>query len=202
MALIPCPHCGEEIADSAPTCVWCGRPTRAAPPVPSDPAESCPFFPVSTSKFVVMNVTTLTFYSLYWIYKNWRRIKVREQSDIRPFWRTFFAPLWGFSLLANIRSYAEKQGVAVAWSANVLGALFLVLNILGWRLPDPWWLISFMTFLALIPAVQTIEEVNRRAPECADLNHRFSATNVVTMLVGTLVLVLMLFGLFMPVEEP
>lgn len=42
MALIPCPHCGTEFSDAAPTCPGCGRPNDAhvpAPPLDVSPAD-------------------------------------------------------------------------------------------------------------------------------------------------------------------
>lgn len=32
MALIPCPDCGREISDAAPSCLGCGRPMHSLAP--------------------------------------------------------------------------------------------------------------------------------------------------------------------------
>ncbi|MFN5581982.1 hypothetical protein [Gemmatimonas sp.] len=154
---------------------------------------------MSTQKFIVLSICTFGFYELYWCYQNWVRLQSKSTKDISPFWRTFFAPLWNFRLFGSIRDMAVAENVAVSWSAGVLGALYLVLSLL-WRLPDPWWWLSFAALLALVPVQQTAQRINRlyvaegERPE----NHTYSKTNIVTIVIGSLIVILAVVGTFMP----
>jgi hypothetical protein len=165
VTLITCPDCGRSVSDAAPACVQCGRPLGSAPPpAPRPPRASAasmvaapiqqhteaqatlgtgplPLFPVATHKFIVLSICTFGIYELYWCYQNWKRLKTSSGENLSPFWRAFFAPLWGFSLFKRIRAEAVSAGVPVEWNSGVLATFYLVLTI-TWRLPDPWWLIS------------------------------------------------------------
>ncbi len=61
--------------------------------------RTTPQFAVSVGKFAVMSLCTFGFYELYWAYKHWDAMRRREQERLSPFWRAFFAPLWGFQSL-------------------------------------------------------------------------------------------------------
>ena len=54
---------------------------------------SLPYFEVALGKVVVMSLVTFGLYELYWMYQQWKRVKIRTMEDLSPFWRTFFAPL-------------------------------------------------------------------------------------------------------------
>ena len=222
MVLVTCPDCNGKVSDAAPACIHCGRPMAAAVQGTDVPASSgyegsyggqtsdeptsggssmpeieYPFFPVSTGKFVSMAICTLGIYELYWCYKNWKRIRARTGEALSPFWRAFFAPLWGFALFRQIRDHQEGLGTSVSWSAGALGTLYLVLNI-AWRLPDPWWLISLGTFLPILPVLRTTQEVNSAVISEEDANTSFTPGNVAVLVVGGLLCLLAVVGTLMP----
>jgi len=60
------------------------------------------YFPVSVAKLVVMSLVTFGLYEIFWFYKNWQLIKLREHSEIRPFWRAFFAIFYCYTLFKHI----------------------------------------------------------------------------------------------------
>jgi len=146
-----------------------------------------------------MSICTFGVYELYWCYKNWQRIKERAREDLSPFWRAFFAPFWGFSLFERIHEAAVRRHLGIGWSAGLLGALYFVLSI-TWRLPDPWWLISIMTFAPFIPVVQTIQEINATEPAAEGPNGAYSGGNIATVIIGGLFVVLAVIFTFMPAE--
>jgi hypothetical protein len=211
MALIACPDCGRPTWNTARVCDYCGRPNRDRVATATDsPTESysatvvtnadaatpsLPYFEVGLGKFVVMSLVTLGLYELYWVYSQWRHIKLRTMEDLSPFWRTLFAPLWGFSLFEHVRADAIKQGVPIGWSSGSLGLAYLVLSA-AWRLPDPWWLLSLVSFLPVIPSVRAIAAVHDKLAEHRDGNSRFSAANIAGVIFGGIVLVLAVLGSF------
>lgn len=119
------------------------------------------------------------------------------KEDLSPFWRAVFAPIWTFSLLERINKRAKKNRLAADWSANALAIAYLVLTI-AWRLPDPYWLISLVAFLPLLPVQRTINALNSEMAPAAERNTRFSGANVVLVVVGGLFLVLTILGTLLP----
>ncbi len=158
-----------------------------------------PLFPVATHKFVVMSLCTFGIYELYWCYQHWDRIRVASGESMRPIWRAIFAPLWAFSLFRRIRYVAHSAGVPAGWSAGALAGCYLVLNIM-WRLPDPWWLISFASVLPMIPVQRTAQRVNELhvTNSTEGRNDRYSAANVTMIVIGGLILALSVIGTFLP----
>lgn len=223
MALITCPDCGHGVSDRAPVCVQCGRPLGAVPPTPPHPPQAVsaraaeapapqqadaavasrvgalPLFPVATHKFIVLSISTFNIYALYWCYQNWKRLKAASGENLSPFWRAFFAPLWGFSLFKRMRAAAVSAGVPVEWSSETLAAFYLGLN-MTWRLPDPWWWISFGALISIIPVQQAAQRVNERyaALNTEGRNDNYSTANVATIVIGGLLLILAVIGTFMP----
>ena len=162
----------------------------ATPVAPA--VEQTEYFAVSTPKFVVMSIFTVGLYELYWAYKQWKTIKARTGADIMPFWRAFFSGLWGFSLFGQIKADAERRAIGANWSAGLLGALYLVL-LVTWRLPDPWWLVSLLSFLPMLPVVQTVERINNAPAHLR--NDKYSGANIAGIIVGPLVLALAVLGM-------
>ena len=125
----------------------------AAPeaPLTEVAAPEAPYFATSTSRFVLLSVATGGLYELYWFYENWRRERERGPEDLMPFWRAVFAPIWCFAWVASVRDAADGARVsAAALSPAILGSVYLLFSVV-WRLPDPYWLVSYLTVLPLLP---------------------------------------------------
>ena len=168
-------------------------------PIPAEGSVTdahLPFFEVGRAKFAVMSIVTFGFYDLYWAYQQWTRIKARSGEKLIPSLRAAFAHVWGFSLFAHVRAEAVQQGVTVEWSAGLLGLCYLLIGAL-WRLPDPWWLISFLSFAVLIPVVNVIAALHERIDGQRDRNARFSIANMVGTAIGSLLVLLVLAGVFL-----
>jgi uncharacterized protein DUF4234 len=222
VALITCPDCGQSISDAAAACIHCGRPRDRAgavslspnpvvPPItgstspahdvgkPSPATATFPLFPVATHKFIILSICTFSIYELYWCYQYWKRLKTESGESLSPFWKACFAPLWGFSLFRRIRATAASNGVVTEWSAGVLGTFYFILSAL-WKLPDPWWLISLASWLPIIPVQQAAQRVNEchAASAAEGRNDNYTTANIVTIVIGGLLLVLAIVGTFMP----
>ena len=155
------------------------------------------FFPVATHKFITLAVCSFGIYELYWCYQNWKCIKSTTGEDLSPFWRAFFAPVWGFSLFRRVQERAVSANVSVAWHPEALGALYLLMSVL-WRLPDPWWLISLATFVPVLPVQHAAQRINAACLATSDRNDSYSAANVVLIVLGGLTVVLGVVGSFLP----
>jgi hypothetical protein len=168
--------------------------TDSAEPRTREPVqEELPFFAVSTHKFVVMCVVTLGLYQYYWFYKQWRHLARASRVPISPFWRTFFAPLWGFSLFAHVEARAELDKIAVPWNDVVLGVAYLLLP-MTWPLPHGWSLISLLAFVPLIPAQRTIDRINASRLQGPLPNRGYTGPNLAGIILGAGIVVLALIG--------
>lgn len=150
------------------------------------------YFPVSLLKFSLMSICTLGLYQIYWSYKNWRFIKDRDRSKISPVWRSFFHPLWYFSLLKDIDGDGGSGVIGSDFYKALLAVILIVLSAL-WRLPDPYWLVSAFTFVLMLPAVSAISEINRAGSnQAAKSSHR--PLNFVAYLIGGSVVLFAVFS--------
>lgn len=120
------------------------------------------YFHVIPSKLILMSICTLGIYPMYWNYKNWKYIKLRDQSSTWPFWRCIFYPIWFYPLLSDINRHARSNTLdSAAYRVMLTVALFILSA--SWRQPDPIWLLSFLTFLPMLPALDVIHSINSPA---------------------------------------
>ena len=163
--------------------------------------RAVPQFAVSLTKLVVMSLCTFGFYELYWAYKHWDAMRRREQEDLSPFWRAFFAPLWAFSLFPRLQRLTSMYGVPATWSGTGLAVAYFLLHIAS-RLPDPLWLVSLLGFLPVLVAQRSVNALNEAVAPDAPRNDSYSGLNVVAIVLGGLFLLLVIWGSFLPEAEP
>jgi hypothetical protein len=192
--IIVCPKCGFEQQKNE-ECGKCGIIISKY----SDMGESRPraipqrtaplYFPVSQTKLILMSIFTLGLYEIYWFYKNWNHVKIRTRQKIRPFWRAIFSVFYCYSLFKNIQesadSHGSRQGINPGWLA--LGYILLSIT---YKLPDPFWVVSLLAFLPLIPAQGAINSINAKVAPRAARNSNFSAANIFVGIIGGLCLAL------------
>lgn len=152
----------------------------------SEDVRSATYVPVRLDKLLALTFLTFGLYEIVWFYRNWRYVRDVEDEAVIPWGRALFAPLWYFS-------FAQRLGIAggVLWATAYLAVTAM------WRLPDPWWLVSFLSVFALVPAVV---EINRRNEGVASLSPSYGwrkRSGAVATL-GVLVLPFSIAGTFGP----
>ena len=155
------------------------------------------FFAVSPVKLVVMSISTLGAYQLFWFYANWLRLKRRGMPRISPFWRTMFAYFTCYSLFKTVKQMAQSANVRASFSPWFCAVGWVILSLL-YRLPGPAVLICFGAVFFLVPVQKTMNEVNAVLDPGHDPNTRFTAWNIVAVVLGGLVFVLAIVGAFLP----
>jgi hypothetical protein len=154
------------------------------------------FFLVSSTKLVVLSLCTVGIYEYYWFYKNWRIIRDRTGEDISPFWRTFFALFYCYQLFDRVRKHSPELSTS-GFPAGLLAAGWIILSVV-WKLPDPYWLVTFLSVFILLPVQQAINGINQAAASRHDPNARFSGWNWVAVCLGGPLFLLALYGTLMP----
>lgn len=163
----------------------------------SDLVSSPMYFPVSLLKLVVMSTCTMGIYELYWYYKNWCLIKEREKIDIMPSWRAFFAGLFCYSLFKRIQATAESQKLQKSIAPGLLATGWILCTIL-WKLPDPYWLVTYFAVFFLLPVQAVANDINMITNPRHESNSNFSGWNIAAIVVGGLIFGLGLMGTIFP----
>lgn len=156
-----------------------------------------PLFSISLLKLTLMSICTAGLYELYWFYRTWKAIKAREASGIWPFWRACFAFFFCYQCFAKIRAQGKSIGVAGKLPAGAL-AVGWIATTMTWKLPDPYWWISSLTFCFLLPAQAYANRINAAKEYSPDA--RLGAWEWVVAIAGGLFMVLALIGTFVPVR--
>lgn len=177
------------------------EPTSASPVLPQTvPITAQPyFFAVSPTKFLVMCVCTFGIYEYYWFYKNWALIQERERSNIMPFGRATFAYFFCYSLFRKIRNTAKDHGLKKSLPAGLLAAGWMMAIMLC-KLPDPYWLVSYVSLLFFLPVQGQINEINAKLTPGHEQNRHLTTLNTVTVIIGGILFAAVVAGSFMPAE--
>jgi hypothetical protein len=150
------------------------------------------FYAVGPAKFLAMSICTFGLYEVYWSYKNWKFVKARDGSDLWPFARAFFYVFWHYSLLTRLKQSLNSAALQSDGVRGALAAMLLVLSAL-WKLPDPYWLLCFLTPLAFFPALGVAQDPLDRNP-VKQPTSSFHAANLVAYVLGGPLFVLTVLG--------
>ena len=153
-----------------------------AQPTPAE--EEQPYFPVSRQKLIVMSVTTLSMYQIYWFYKNYERVNARMGGGGSPFWRAIAAPITAHGLFARVRTDAQSRFIPVSWSSAGLAAIYFGSTLLCF-FDYPWWTLALGSVFALLPVHATMDAVNGRSRPTARAMTASRLQNAVWIVVGT-----------------
>ena len=151
------------------------------------------FFPVSIRKLIVMLICTLSFYQIYWFYKNWQLIKIREKINISPAPRAIFAIFFCHQCFARIKNFDAPAAANSKLAARGLASGWLVLTLLS-NISFPYSLLGFFAFIFFIPVQICVNRINTAVSPEHDPNSRFSGWNGAIITLFIIVLILTLIG--------
>jgi len=145
------------------------------------------YFTASTFKLIVMSICTFGFYELYWFYKNWQFISVRDEVKMRPFWRAALTFFLSYVLFSDVKKEAQAEGKQSAESIHAgIFAIVYIMIWLAWKLGNPFWLLSIFTFLPLLKVNQVAMELNRDMVDDYEENSTLSGKGgLIALLSGT-----------------
>ena len=159
------------------------------------------FFPTSKTKLIVMSVCTFSIYIFYWFYMNWKILKETQGLHIRPFWRTFFVPIFCYSLFKGVQECAKDNKVRAEYSPGLLTVGYIVFSITG-LLPDPFSLMTFfLPVLPLLPIQGAINSLNANVVPDLKINNKFSGWNIAGIIFGVVLWGLVILGMVIPVPS-
>lgn len=204
-----CTNCGEKFKEGDKFCKNCGAKISktghsVAKKIDDNASndQKTPPYPylVSASKLIILSVFTFGFYDIYWFYRHFKSFKEENSWNIQPFWRAVFYPLASYTLFREINNTVKKVDPSLGVSTVVTPVFLFIMNAL-WRLPDPYWLVMFLSVLFLVPAQNTINEYWKRKFDDKVVFSRFGGWEIIITLVGGFLMFLVLLGLFAPEEN-
>jgi hypothetical protein len=130
------------------------------------------FHHVSPAKFILANVFSFNVYSIYWFYKNWKFVRERLGITITPWLRALLWPFFTTQFIPELQRFSED--VLNRRRLKIAAALAVVLWLVG-LLPSSWSLLSLLSFVALLPFVVQIDQLNRERGITATYYRQLSA---------------------------
>ncbi|ENX21666.1 hypothetical protein F892_00904 [Acinetobacter vivianii] len=156
---------------------------------------------ISLKKFIFLSVISLGLYELWWIFKAWRFLALKDNLNIMPAARAIFSIFFLYSLFKRIREYAKEKGYAQDFSSGWMYVGYLVFALLLARLPDPYWLISSLSFIFLVPAFLALNDAKRQSHEFnVVIQEKFNTAQIIVIIIGSIFWILLLMGLFLNIE--
>lgn len=159
--------------------------------------ENSHYFSPSSLKLLIMSFCTLRLYELYWSYKNWVHIKEKKKLEIMPFWRACFTPLWLYSLMTHLQDEINDTKIPIVLHAGLLATLYFITGVFA-GLPNPYWLISYLSFVFLLPANTAILRLNENSATDVKPNNKIQGWNWLAVIPGGLLFIMALIGTFIP----
>lgn len=182
------------------------RSENQPPSVPSPqskPSEQTAplFLHISLTRLIVMSIVSFGVYESYWIYKNWRYIKERDNLEIMPFWRGVFGLFHCHSLLLRIHEdKAARAFQKPIFSASGLATGWVLLTLIAHafaRLPSFAAIIipAFIpSFLCLVPVQNYVNSVTEKQNPGQNM-YGWSSGHIVCLVIGFIFWALVLFEL-------
>lgn len=154
---------------------------------------------ISVDKFVILCILTLGLYEIWWSYKAWRFFKLKEKSDIMPAARVIFGIIFIIPLLNKIQDMAASKGYNKRYPTVLLFIGFILFNMLS-KLPDPYWLVSLIAFVFMIPPFKAFNYARQQSTEFRVIEQTsFNGKQLGLIIVGLIFWGLMILGLTMEV---
>lgn len=153
---------------------------------------------LSINKFLILYILSFGLYGTWWMYKSWKFFKEKELSDIIPAARAIFAIFFCFALFEKILDYAKSNGYPAQYSSGVLFVGFIATNLFS-RLPDPYWLLSFLGGLFFIPPVRAFNDAIINSDNYNGyFREGFNSSQMIIVIVGGIFSALVIFAIMYP----
>jgi len=146
------------------------------------------FFPISLNKFLALSIVTFGTYSSYWLYRNWKAIKQKQQSDIMPIARGIFSIFWFYPLFNAFKNDSlarfSQNKVMLPFVAAIFALLYLILSIAS-SYSEQAVLSVLVLFIPLIfvPMVQYVNKVNQADNEAYHYNSKWNFRTIITVII-------------------
>ena len=180
-----------------------------APPeadVSAPPEEEAPrYYVVAPFKFMLLSIMTFGLYFVYWFYKNWQMIKVRDGDDSWPVARAIFYIFFTHSLCTDIDIRARERDPHYSWGPGTIATAFVALsvisNLIDRIVPDEYFdgpmLLATLSPVLILPMIllQAQKAINFACrDDRGNTNRRITASNIAWIIVFAIVWIVVIIG--------
>ncbi len=147
------------------------------------------FYVVSKRKLTVMFIGTMSLYSLYWVFKNWRNYSDYIDERIMPIMRAIFQIFFMHSLFNKVDDDLKAQGKSFDWAPNMVATIYVVASVVSQLLDrlaeievGPQWLefgsvLCLPILLITLLKAQDAINLSQNDPK-GESNNRFTVWNI------------------------
>jgi len=215
-----CQICSTENPDDAVFCMECGKKLKdfgtektskigekkGTSGSGTSKTKNLEFsYALPISHLVLFDIFTFGLYgSIYWFYRNCKHLKAHKNLDISPGWRTLglFVPILGIIMVygqfKDIKTFAEESGTKTYSSPGALILGLIITGFLTLRLPDPWWIITFIISLLITIYVQIyLNKYWLKEQPGIPMKKGFSGIEILLMIISGIFLIFVLLGIFL-----
>jgi hypothetical protein len=132
---------------------------------------------------VILSVATFGFFEVYWFFKQFKSFKEVGSWDINPWLRALFCSVTAYTLFREVKEAETEMDSSKDLFAVGLAIAFFVIVALS-RLPDPYWLLSILTFVPLVPVQNSVNCYWDRTLGDNVVRSKFGGWNFVVAIVG------------------
>ena len=165
------------------------------------------FYIVSARKFLILAVSTLGIYYLYWFYQHWKHQKIKRSEKIWPLPRAIFTVFFTHSLFSRIQHNLKIQQQPFVWAPSFLATVYVFFSVTGsladrlsgrMEMPMIMMLYGFLTLIPTTYATYKAQQAANLACEDAHGSHndRITPVNMVWISLGMILWALSLLGLY------
>jgi hypothetical protein len=171
--------------------------------------EKPDFYVVSERKLLILAISTLGIYYVYWFYQHWKNQKLKYKENIWPVARSIFSIFFTHSLFNRIQGALTDAGKNFSWSPNLMATVFILFSIISditnrlsrTEAEGEFPLFTLIGLLSLIPIIFSTYKAQQAAnlacnDPLAKQNSQFTLANFLWIGLGVLFWLLMLFGLY------
>ena len=165
-----------------------------------DITHNIEYFYVPTAKLITLWLCTFGLYAFYWFYKNWKCVRDKGNENVSPFLRAWFGVFTCYGLFKRILLSAEAQEFKPGTTAGILATAFILISI-GYKAPDPYWIISFLNFVPILEVQKAIKHNNKKQSPDFKPNKKFSWKEITIIVLGGILLALAVWGAVIPTKN-
>lgn len=166
------------------------------------------FYVVSPKKFLILMLSTLGMYSVYWFYKHWAEYKAKHNDDMWPVMRGIFHVFFTHSLFDAIQSRLDQIKSEHFFSAGGTATFYILFLIadrvinrmamedIGSPTTDMMALIFLPLMTWMLYQAQVAANIASGCPDGSS-NDKITGANVFWIALGVLYWCIFLLGLYM-----
>lgn len=153
------------------------------------------FYPMARWKFWFLSIVSLGIYNSYWMYRNWKAIKLKSNEEMMPIARGIFAVFWLYPLFLRLKQDSEyrfqSNKVLASWMAGLIALTYFLFSVLNSFLDEGvYWPLYLCLPALFFPFISYINNCNKLEPKALVFNTRWRFRQVFTAILFSPILLL------------